>query len=156
MKTHIPIHSDLDLTTGWLEAHGLKLGTDFFYNSVRDGSGRHDGYVICAAGGESTSVSTRREAEIAIKWLESQRALYVVRTAGNNGSEWAEWAQKWAAHAQRPTTFSAPSADAPKQEFEQCGFMELRPFPSGARFVHPHSHSCEGDSVPVYRVRTPE
>lgn len=152
MKTLL--HEDRELTAEWLIEKGLELGKTFFYNVYRDNSGNFDGFAISAPGGDSLYVKTCREADIAIQWLKSQLVLRHIREAGNNTSDWATWAQRWAAHAMRPTFFPEPAAEPPQEEYKHEGFMELRAFPSGARFVQPLAHQCEGDSVPVYTRRT--
>jgi len=45
MRTYTPIHEDPNLNDDWWAAKGLKLGEDIYYNAIRDGSGRFDGYV---------------------------------------------------------------------------------------------------------------
>lgn len=115
MSDWTPIHEDLELTEYWFGQHGIYLSQGLFYNSIRDGGGHYDGFALDMPHGDSVYVKTIREAEIAIKWWKSQQALSTIRTAGNNTSAWAQWAQKWCAHAMRPETFPRPPADAPDE-----------------------------------------
>ena len=116
-KDWTPIHSDPELTDQWLLDKGFVIGTNAWYNSIRDGSGRFDGYCIGLEPGlETVCVKTIAEAEIAIKWTQTTRALKVIREAGHNTTDWATWAQKWAAHGMQPNKWPAPPTDAPEEK----------------------------------------
>lgn len=117
-KTWTPIHADKELDVAWWGPHGFYPGHNLFYNSIRDGSGNYDGFALDMPHGDSVTVKTVREALIAIKWYKSQQVLYTIRVAGHNTTDWATWAQKWAAHGMRSSVFPAPPKDAPEPSKE--------------------------------------
>jgi hypothetical protein len=46
MRIMTPVHDDKELNNAWLETRGFVLGATYWYNAIRDGSGRYDGYCI--------------------------------------------------------------------------------------------------------------
>jgi hypothetical protein len=50
-RVYTPIHNDQSLNDSWWAEKGITIGPDnpgfqVYYNSIRDGSGNFDGYVI--------------------------------------------------------------------------------------------------------------
>jgi hypothetical protein len=44
-----------------------------------------------------------------------EEALRAIRCAGNNTTNWATWAQRWAAWGMEPNKWPKPSATAPAE-----------------------------------------
>lgn len=120
----IPLHADSALNEEWLASKGYTVGENVWLNSIRDGSGRFDGYAFVPTPREFVIARTVREAEITIKLMSHMtlafKALKTIREAGHNTTDWATWAQKWAAHAMNPEFFKdAPPQDAPEERGHQ-------------------------------------
>lgn len=117
-KDWTPIHADKELNDQWWTDKGFVFGTNVWYNSIRDGSGRFNGYAIgfLDRGCEQVVVKTVAEAQIALMWLKGMEALKTIREAGYNTTDWATWAQKWAAHGMQPDRWPAPPKDAPEDK----------------------------------------
>lgn len=73
MRTYTPLHDDLSLNNEWFESRDFKLGVDFFYNAIRDGSGRFYGYIVPIGeypNIETHSIRTVEQAEVVVKLMK--------------------------------------------------------------------------------------
>jgi hypothetical protein len=66
-RTYTPIHEDKDLTDTWWAERGYTIGKNLWYNAIRDGSGRFNGYCMLTNQSDHVFVKTVAEAEAAIK-----------------------------------------------------------------------------------------
>lgn len=71
MRQYVAIHEDKNLNNAWWENHGMKIGEVVFYNAIRDGSGRYDGYAIVLSK-KIYFIKTVAEAEATLKRIQEK------------------------------------------------------------------------------------
>ena len=72
MRQHTPIHPDARLNDDWLKANGFIIGVNAFYNAIRDGSGRYNGYALDTGNGIHF-INTLEDAEQVLTLIQQQK-----------------------------------------------------------------------------------
>lgn len=83
MRTMIPIHDDRELDEEWLKAHGFELSINCWYNSIRDASGRYDGFCLLIQR-KHVCVRSRAETEKALRGESIDRPVELRPALGDD------------------------------------------------------------------------